>query len=87
MHNRGVSRLPVGKFQSHKAEKIRRGTLRVSKNLGDRKISCIRGRVYYDSPSESSFSHFPENFVGYPSLYDKISGNGRFFACGGNHLF
>ena len=38
------------------------------------------GGGYYDSPSESSFSHFPENFVGYPSLNDKITGNERFFA-------
>ena len=30
---------------------------------------------------------FLKNFVTDPSLYDKISGNGRFFACGGNHHY
>ena len=41
------------------------------------------GGVYYDSPSDNSLSHFPENFVGYPSLYDKISGDGRFYCMRG----
>ena len=36
------------------------------------------GGDFYNSPLESSFSHFPENFVGYPSLYDNSSGNERF---------
>ena len=36
--------------------------------------------AYCDSPPYKCLSHFPENFVGYPSLYDKFSGNERFFA-------
>ena len=38
------------------------------------------GGGYYHSPSENSLSHFPEYFVGYSSLFDKFSGNERFFA-------
>ena len=38
------------------------------------------GGEYYDFPSVYFLSDFLKNFVGDPSLYDKISGNENFFA-------
>ena len=39
-----------------------------------------KGGGNYDCPSVYFWSHFLKNFVGDPSLYDKNSGNERFFA-------
>ena len=60
MHNRRVSRLSVEKFQSHKAEKNRRGTLRCFKTSRVSEFFMQKGGgEYYDCPSVFLVS-FPE---------------------------
>ena len=63
----------------HTAEKLRKGTLLFSENLGYRKILCIIGG-YHNFPSKNFLSHSAEKFFGEPFSVPLISGIEKFYA-------
>ena len=75
---KGVSRFSVENFWSHSAKKFRGHALNVSENLGYRKILCIIGGT--TSFRRNFFVSVPKNFVGIPSMFQKIWGIEKFYA-------
>ena len=79
MDKKGVSRFSVENFLSHSAEKFCGHPFNVSENLGYRKILCIIGG-YHNFPSKIFCLTVPKNFVGIPSMSQKIWGIEKFYA-------
>ena len=76
----GVSRFSVKNFLSHSAEKFRKGILLflrkflLSKSFMDEKAG------YHVFPSKIFGLTVPKNFVGIPSMFQKIWGIEKFYA-------
>ena len=57
MHKTGISRFSIDYFLSHGTQTFRRGSLRCFRNIGYRKILCIRG-VYQNHQSKLFVSQY-----------------------------
>ena len=76
---RGVSRFSVENILLHSTEKFRWGTLRCFREIGVSK-NFMHYRGYHKFPSKTFCLTVPKNFVGIPSMFQKISGIEKFYA-------
>ena len=78
MDKRGHTTIFSRNFWSHSAEKFRGHPFNVSENLGYRKILCVIGGITIFR--RKFFVSVPKNFVGIPSMSQKIWGIEKFYA-------
>ena len=74
----GVSRFSVRNFLTNSAEKHREGTLLCFRNFGVSK-KFMHNRGYHKFPSKIFCLTVPKNFVGIPSMFQKIWGIEKFY--------